>query len=91
MCLCIMFTSLTGCALIVPDNSKALEQKAVSVGTTVLSKQQVVDLWYDFYNQNANAFVYYSEDQVVEIFYKNIVLKHAVMQETFKLFSQYWF
>lgn len=80
-----MFTSLTGCALIVPDNSRALEQKAVSVGTTVLSKQQVVDLWYDFYNQNANAFVYYSEDQIVEIFYKNIVLKHAVMQETFKL------
>ncbi len=88
MCLCIMFTSLTGCALIVPDNSKALEKKAISVGTTVLSKQEVVDLWYNFYTENASVFYYYSEDQILEIFYKNIVLKHATMQETLALIDE---
>lgn len=85
MCLCLMFTSLTGCALIVPDNSKALEAKAISVGETVLSKQEVIDLWYSFYSQNVNVFYYYSEDQIIEIFYKNIVLKYATLQETQKL------
>lgn len=85
MCLCLMFTSLTGCALIVPNNSKALEAKAISVGETVLSKQEVIDLWYSFYSQNVNVFYYYSEDQIIEIFYKNIVLKYATIQETQKL------
>ena len=65
-----MFTSLTGCALLVPDNSKALEKEAIRVGTTVLSKQEVVDLWYSFYNENSSVFYYYSEEQIVEIFYK---------------------
>ncbi len=87
MCLCLMFTSLTGCALIVPDNTKALESKAISVGETVLSKQEVIDLWYSFYSQNVNAFYYYSEDQIIEIFYKNIVLKYATIQETQNLIS----
>lgn len=87
MCLCLMFTSLTGCALIVPNNSKALEEKAISVGETVLSKKDVINLWYSFYNQNVNAFYYYSEDQIIQIFYKNIVLKHAVMQQTQELIN----
>ena len=82
-----MFTSLTGCALIVPDNSKALEKEAIKVGSTVLSKQEVVDLWYSFYNENSSVFYYYGEEQIVEIFYKNIVLKHAVMQETQSLIA----
>ena len=80
-----MLTSLTGCALIVPDNTKALEEKAIEVGSTVISKQEVVDLWYTFYKENSSAFYSYENDYIAEVFYKNIVLKYAMIQETNKL------
>lgn len=83
-----MFSSLTGCSIVAKDNTKALEQKAISVGEKVLSKQEVVDLWYSFYNQNSSVFYYYSEEDIVEIFYKNIVLKYAVLQQVDALIEE---
>ena len=80
-----MFTSLTGCAFIVPDNTKALEEKAITIGTTVLSKKEVVDLWYAFYSENSSYFYSYTNDQILNIFYKNVICKYAIIQETEKL------
>ena len=84
MCICLMFTSLTGCAHIQKDNSKALEEKAITIGSTVLSKQEVINLWYNFYNGENTSYLFYymEEDQILEQFYKNVVVSYAVMEET---------
>ena len=89
MCICIMFTSLTGCALIQKDNSKALEEKAITIGSTVLSKQEVINLWYNFYNGSNTSYLFYymEEDQILEQFYKNVVVSYAIMEEAKNLIT----
>ncbi len=88
VCVIMLACTLTGCALIVPNKSKALEADAIKIGTTVLSKQEVVNLWYSFYSENASYFYYYSEDQILEIFYKNVITKYAILEETKNLITE---
>ena len=85
MCICTLAFSLSGCALLIKDNSKTLQQKALKVGTTVLSQEEVVNLWYSFYTENAYNFYGADEQVIVDAFYKNVVLKYAIIQEFNKL------
>ena len=81
------FSTLAGCSIIEKNNDAALKAEAVKVGSTVLNQKDVVDLWTEFYNQNSSYFYYYDNDQIVEIFYKNIVLRYIVLQEVEKLIT----
>lgn len=82
----MVLSALSGCALLITDNSKALQEKAMQVGSTVVSKKEVVDLWTNFYNNY--QYYFYSgmdEDQIIEEFYKSVVLRYAIIQEAEKL------
>ena len=81
MCLGIF----TGCALIVPNKTEALNTPSIKIDGTTLTKQDVADLWYSFYNENSSYFYMYDNDQIVDIFYKNVITKYAIIQETKKL------
>lgn len=81
MCLGIF----TGCALIVPNKAEALNTPSIKIDNTTLTKQDVADLWYSFYNENSSYFYMYDNDQIVDIFYKNVITKYAIIQETKKL------
>ena len=84
----MVLSALSGCALLVTDNSKALEAEAMKVGETVISKKEVVDLWTNFYN-NYQYYFYSGMDhtQIVEAFYKSVVLRYATIQEVEKLIA----
>ncbi len=81
VCICTFAFTLSGCSLIVKDKTSSLSADAIKIGTTVLSKEKVVNLWYSFYSENSSYFYYYDEDTILDIFYKNIILKYAILQE----------
>ena len=87
-CFCLIITSLTGCTFIKTDKAKSLEADALTIGSTVLSKQEVVSLWYNFYSNNSSYFYYYEDEQILDIFYKNVICQYAVMQETLNLIDE---
>lgn len=84
----MVLSALSGCALLITDNSKALQAEAMRVGETVVSKKEVVDLWQSFYNNY--QYYFYSgmdHDQIIEAFYKSVVLRYATIQEVEKLIA----
>ena len=81
-------STLAGCAIVVKDNSQAMQANSIKIGNTTVTKEEVSGLWRSFYN-NAQYYFYsgYDHDEILKIFYKTVVLRYATIQEAEKLIA----
>ena len=88
ICLCVAMSALGGCAIVVKDKTEAMQANSIRIGNTVVTKQEVADLWRSFYT-NAQYYFYsgYDHDEILKIFYKTLVLRYATIQEAEKLIA----
>ena len=88
ICLCVAMSALGGCAIVVKDKTEAMQSNSIRIGNTVVTKQEVADLWRSFYT-NAQYYFYsgYDHDEILKIFYKTLVLRYATIQEAEKLIA----
>ena len=87
LCVCMMLSVFTGCSLFVPNTEKENAKTALVIGDEVITKEELTNLYYSFYQQNQYYFYYYSEDQIIDVFYRSIVANKVALQEAKKLLA----
>ncbi len=74
--------SLCSCGLVKPDNSKKNTGNAMQVGETVLTKNDIINQFYTYYQNNSNYFAYYDHETVVNSFYTWVAMRQIVSQNS---------
>ncbi|MBQ7466721.1 MAG: hypothetical protein IJS74_01460 [Clostridia bacterium] len=85
ICICMCFSVLTGCSLFVKNTEKDNAKIALKIGDTVITKEELIEDYNRFYQQNSTYFMYYDTDTIMEIFYNSVIENKIIMIEAQKL------
>ena len=80
--ICGLF-SLSGCSVVREDSSKLNKKEVMRVGNTELTKSDVVNSFYTYYQSNSSYFSYYDEETIEESFYTWATIKQIVKEKAF--------
>lgn len=86
--ICLIFPIFAGCSLWVPNSDVDKNKTALVIGEETITKEELSSLYYSFYRQNQNAFYYYTEEQIADIFYRSIIANRVAMQDAKKLIKE---
>ncbi len=85
LCICMCLSVLTGCSLWVKNSQVDNEKIALKIGDTVITKEELIEDYNRFYQQNSTYFMYYDEETIMDIFYNSVVTNKIVLLEAEKL------
>ena len=75
------FSVLAGCSLVTKDESQKNNEVVMTVGSTQITREELVEQYYNFYNQYNQYFVYYGEDTMMDWFYNSVVSRALVLEK----------
>ncbi len=85
LCVCMCLTFLSGCSLFVKRETANADEIVMVVGEREITRQELVDAYSSFYQQNYYYFMYYDEDYIMDTFYDSIAAKYMILSEAEKL------
>ncbi len=74
--------SLAGCSLISSNTEVENAKTVLKVGDSALSKKDVVNSFYTYYQNNNSYFSYYDEETIEESFYTWAIIKEVINQKS---------
>lgn len=77
MCVFSLLT-LSGCSLVKKDNTKDNNKVVLTIGDTSLTKSDIINSFYSYYQSNSSYFAYYDEDTIEESFYTWAIIKALI-------------
>ena len=80
MCVCSLF-SLAGCSLVNEDSTKTNRKEVLKIGDVALTKADIINSFYTYYQNNSSYFSYYDEETIAESFYTWAIIKEIVNQK----------
>lgn len=83
MCLCLSFFS--GCSLVTKKDVVNTPETALVIGETKVTKQDLVNSYYSFYNNNYYMLYSADEETILEAFYQTVVAREVALVEANKL------
>ncbi len=83
LCICSLF-SLAGCSVVSEDKTITNKKEIMKVGDLTLTKADVINSFYTYYQNNNSYFSYYDEETIVESFYSWSVIKEIVNEKSEK-------
>lgn len=81
MGLCLIFSGLfsfSGCSLVKEDQSKVNNGVVMKIGNTELTKNDVINAFYTYYQNNSSYFSYYDNEVIEQSFYTWLTVKTLV-------------
>lgn len=87
LCLCVSLSVFSGCSLFTKKNSNN-NVVALKIAGKEITKQDLIDSYYSFYQQNQYYFMYYDNETIMKVFYDAIVSREVVLAEANKLLSE---
>lgn len=85
LCICMCLTFFSGCSLFVKRDTANADEIVMEVGEKKLTRKELLDAYYSFYQQNYYYYMYYDEDTILETFYNSIVSRYLVLAEAEKM------
>lgn len=87
LCICMCLSFFTGCSLFVKKDATDYTATALKIGDTVITKQELVDSYYSFYQQNYYYFMYYDTETIMQVFYDSVIAREVVLAEANKMLA----
>ena len=84
ICICMCISVLTGCSLFVKNTEIDNAKTAIKVGDTVITKEDLIEDYRRFYNQNSSYFMYYDDETIMNVFYDSVVSNKIILIEAQK-------
>lgn len=85
ICVCICLSFFTGCSLFPKNEDADNDAVMLTIGETEITKQDIINSYYSFYQSNYYYFMYASETQILEVFYDTVVKREIVLAEAREL------
>jgi len=85
LCVCICLSFFTGCSLFTTKNDGNNEAVALKIAGENVTKQELINAYYSFYQSNQYYFMYYDEETIMNVFYDAIIAREIVLVEANKL------
>lgn len=73
--------SFTGCSTINTDKNALNQKQVMKIGSKVLTKGDIVNSFYTYYQNNSNYFSYYDEQTIEESFYSWTIIREIINQK----------
>ena len=74
--------SFAGCSLISSNNEVEYKKTVLKVGDKELSKSDIINSFYTYYQNNSSYFSYYDEETIEESFYTWAIIKEVINQKS---------
>ncbi len=87
MGICLFFAgvfSFSGCSLVSTESSPATSAVVMKIGDTNVTKNDLINAFYTYYQNNNSYFAYYDEETIEESFYTWFTVKTMVEELSFK-------
>ncbi len=85
LCLCMCLSFFTGCSIFVKNEKLPAGATTIKIGDSVITKQELINAYYSFYQQNSYYFAYSSEEDIMKVFYDSVVAREIILVEATKL------
>ena len=73
--------SFTGCSTVNVDKNALNQKQVMKIGSRVLTKGDIVNSFYTYYQNNSNYFSYYDEATIEESFYSWAIIREIISQQ----------
>ena len=83
MGICLFFVGVftfSGCSLMSDDSSKVNAVTVMKIGDTEVTKNDLINAFYTYYQNNSSYFAYYDEKTIEESFYTWFTVKTLVTE-----------
>lgn len=74
--------SFTGCGIVRTDNTLKNSKVSVTIGNKDLTRTDIVNAFYTYYQSNGNYFSNYDEQTIVDSFYSWVIIREIVKQKS---------
>ena len=74
--------SLAGCSLISSDNTEKNKKTVLKIGNSELSRLDIMNSFYTYYQNNSSYFSYYDNETIEESFYTWAIMKELINQKS---------
>ena len=88
LCICMCLSFFTGCALFTTNKTGDNSAVALKIAGKEITKQDLIDSYYSFYQQNQYYFMYYDDETIMKVFYDAVVSREIVLVEANKLLEK---
>ncbi len=88
LCICICLSFFTGCSLFTTRDDGKNDAVALKIAGNEITRQDLIDAYYSFYQQNQYYFMYYDNETVMKVFYDAVISREVVLNEANKLLSE---
>ena len=75
------FSVLSGCSLVARDESYKDSEVVMTVNNTQITREELINQYYSFYNQYNQYFVYYDSDTMIDWFYNSVITRALVLEK----------
>ena len=75
--------SLSGCSVVRNNEALKNQETSIKVGDTVLSRADLINAFYTYYQNNNSYFAYYDEQTIEDSFYSYAIIKEIIEQKAF--------
>lgn len=75
--ICSLF-SFTGCSVVSVNSSKINKEEVLVVGNTTLTRSDIINSFYTYYQNNSSYFSYYDEETIEDSFYTWAIIKQII-------------
>ena len=86
MGICMIFIgmfSLSGCSVVRNNDVLKNQETSIKVGDTSLTRADIVNAFYTYYQNNNSYFAYYDEETIEDSFYSYAIIKEIIEQKAF--------
>ncbi len=87
MGICLFFAGVftfSGCSLVSKESSKVNAEIVMKIGNTSVTKNELINAFYTYYQNNSSYFAYYDEATIEESFYTWFTVKTMVEELSYK-------
>ncbi len=85
--ICLIFGGMfafSGCSIYTPDSEKKNGNIVMKIGDTDVTKNDLINAFYTYYQNNSNYFSYYDQETIEQSFYTWFTVKTMVNELSFK-------
>lgn len=82
MCIASLF-SFAGCSLVKTDNTVVNSGAVVKIGNTTLTKNDIINAFSTYYQNNSSYFAYYSDSVIEDSFYQWAIVRQMLNDMSF--------
>jgi len=79
LCLCMCFSVFAACSPFQKQEDYTVP--CLTIGTKTLTKQDVIDAYYSFYQSNSYYLAYYDDAYIEKIFYESLIAREIILQK----------